>query len=312
MSMIPFIYKYQPSKLEDFDTEYTFLTNTHLLLLGGERTGKTTLANLLSKHFIVPTQENCLYINNIKEQGIQYYRTDMKCFCQTTPSISKMVIVDEVDDLSEQVQQIFLNYMNKYGNSVKFILVGKSNQKIIEGIFQKCAVVLMKPVKKNYLQQLTRTVVKNESISMTEDAMEYLIQISGKSINTILNYLEKYKILNIPITKDYIEGSHHAIHDQVFVTMTTAILKQDEPGAISSILYLYEEGYSVIDILDSYFQFIKTYTLDDVYKYEFVKIICKYIIIYTNVHEHQLELLLFVHECIKMSSDFHNSCTTRT
>ena len=48
---------------------------------------------------------------------------------------------------------------------------------------------------------------------------------------------------------------------QVFVTMTTSILKQDEPGAISSILYLYEEGYSVIDILDSYFQFIKTYTL---------------------------------------------------
>lgn len=312
LGMIPFIYKYQPSKLEEFDTEYTFVTNTHLLLLGGERTGKTTLANLLSKHFITPTQENCLYINNIKEQGIQYYRTDMKCFCQTTPSILKMVIVDEIDDLSEQVQQIFLNYMNKYGASVKFILVGKNNQKIIEGMFQKCAVVLMKPVKHAYLQRLVQTVLTNENISMTDEAIEYLLQISGKSVNTLLNYLEKYKILNLPITKEYIETTHNAIHDQVFVAMTTAILQQDEPGAISSILYLYEEGYSVIDILDSYFQFIKTYTLEDVYKYEFVKIICKYIIIYTNVHEHQLELLLFVHECIKMSSDCHNSCKTRT
>ena len=53
-----------------------------------------------------------IVINNIKEQGIQYYRTDMKYFCQTSPSISKIVVVDEIDDLSEQVQQIFLNYMN--------------------------------------------------------------------------------------------------------------------------------------------------------------------------------------------------------
>jgi hypothetical protein len=54
------------------------------------------------------------------------------------------------------------------------------------------------------------------------------------------------------------------------------------------------------------------YPLEDVYKYGFVKIICKYIIIYTNIHEHQLELLLFIHECIKMSSDYHNSYKTHT
>ena len=263
-------------------------------------------------HFITPSQENCLYINNIKEQGIQYYRTDMKYFCQTSPTISKMVIVDEIDDLSEQVQQIFLNYMNKYGNSVKFILVGKNSQKIIEGVFQKCAVVMTKPVSDVYFRSLTRKVIEQEHIDMTEDAMEYLLYVSGKSVNILLNYLEKYKILNIPITKSYIETTHHTIHDQVFITMTTAILKQDKPGAISEIMYLYREGYSVIDILDSYFQFIKTYALSDLIKYNLVKIICKYIIIYTNIHEHQLELLLFIHECIKMSNDCHNSCTTHT
>lgn len=312
IGMIPFIYKYQPSTLSEFDTEYTFDTNTHLLLLGGERTGKTTLSNLLVHKFITPSQENCLYINNIKEQGIQYYRTDMKYFCQTSPSISKIVVVDEIDDLSEQVQQIFLNYMNKYGNSVKFILVGKTSQKIIEGMFQKCAVVLMKPVKEAYFKQLATRVIETEGIQMTDDALEYLIHISCKSINTLLNYLEKYKIIGIPITRSYVESTHHTIHDQVFIQMTDAILKQDEPGAISNILYLYREGYSVIDILDSYFQFIKTYPLDDLYKYGFVKMICKYIIIYTNVHEHQLELLLFVHECIKMSNDCRNSCKTHT
>ena len=310
--MIPFIYKYKLKTLEEFDTEYTFDANTHLLLLGGERTGKTTLAHLLVNKFLTPTQENYLCINNIKEQGIQYYRTDMKYFCQTSPTISKIVVVDEVDDLSDQVQQIFLNYMNKYGNSVKFILVGKSSQKIIEGMFQKCAVVSMKPIRDVYFRTLTRNIIQQEQIQITDDAVDYLLHISNKSVNTLLNYLEKYKILGIPITKAYMETTHHTIHDQVFVKMTQSILKQDAPGAISEILYLYNEGYSVIDILDSYFQFIKLYPLEDVYKYGFVKIICKYIIIYTNIHEHQLELLLFIHECIKMSSDYHNSYKTHT
>jgi DNA polymerase III delta prime subunit len=308
--MIPFIYKYKLKTLDEFDTEYTFDVNTHLLLLGGERTGKTTLSNLLVHKFITPTQENYLCINNIKEQGIQYYRTDMKYFCQTSPTIPKIVVVDEVDDLSDQVQQIFLNYMNKYGNSVKFILVGKSSQKIIEGMFQKCAVVIMKPIQDSYFRTLTYKIIKEEQIQITDDAVDYLIQISSKSVNTLLNYLEKYKIIGIPITKAYMESTHHNIHDQVFVKMTHAILKQDTPGAISEILYLYKEGYSVIDVLDSYFQFIKLYPMDDLYKYGFVKIICKYIIIYTNIHEHQLELLLFIHECIKMSSDCRSSCKT--
>lgn len=307
--MIPFMYKYRPTTLSEFDIEHSFSQSVHMLLLGGERTGKTTLAELLTRHFITPTQENCLMINNIKEQGIQYYRTDMKCFCQTTPSISKLVVVDEIDDMSEQVQQIFLNYMNKYGNSVKFILVGKNNQRIIEGIFQKCAVVVMKPVSPTYLMALCKKVIEQECIDMTDDAIQYLIHISGKSTNTLLNYLEKYSILRVPITKTYIQSTHNSVHNEVFVSMTNAILQQDEPGAISQIVYLYNDGYSVIDILDTYFQFIKTFTMKDIYKYKFIKLICKYIILYTNVHEHQIELLLFVHECIhcvKTSNDFHN------
>ena len=304
--MTPFMYKYKPTTMSEFETEHSFNNNVHLLLLGGERTGKTTLAELLTKKFIVPTQENCLMINNIKEQGIQYYRTDMKCFCQTTPSIPKMVVIDEIDDMSEQAQQIFLNYMNKYGSSVKFILIGKNSQKILEGIFQKCAVVCMKPVSNEYLMNLSRRVISNESLDISEDAIEYLVSISGSSTNTLLNYLEKYSILKRPITRSYIESTHHTIHDEVFVRMTNAILQQDEPDAISAIVYLYQEGYSVIDILDTYFQFIKNFPMKDVYKYEIIKLICKYIIIYTNVHEHQLELLLFIHDCIKISSDCRN------
>lgn len=32
-------------------------------------------------------EDNILYINNLKEQGINYYRNDVKTFCQISSSI---------------------------------------------------------------------------------------------------------------------------------------------------------------------------------------------------------------------------------
>jgi DNA polymerase III delta prime subunit len=305
--MIPYVYKWKPKTIDSFGVEVDTHTKINILLLGGEQTGKTTLAGLIAdKYLNGPDKDNCLFINNLKEQGINYYRTEMKCFCQTSPTITKVVVIDEIDDMSEQAQQIFLNYMDKYGNNVKFIIVGKYSQKIIEGIFQRCFVVQMKPPTEKYLLTVANKVREHENISITDDALDYLSIISYHSVNTLLNYLEKYKILNIPITKEYIQKTHSSIHPLVFTQMTTYIFESNQKNAIQCILQLYHDGYSVIDILDSYFQFIKYYNIPDEKKYLFVKVICKYIIIYNTIHEHKIELILFIHECIlKISNDSH-------
>ena len=306
--MIPYVYKWKPTSIDEFDVEVDTHTKVNILLLGGEQTGKTTLASLIATQYLQNSnKDHCLFINNLKEQGINYYRTEMKCFCQTSPSITKVVVIDEIDDMSEQAQQIFLNYMDKYGNNVKFIIVGKYSQKIIEGIFQRCFVVQMKPPSEQKLLSIAKKVSEAEKIYISDQALEYLSIISYHSVNTLLNYLEKYKFLNICITKEYIQQTHSSIHPFIFTEMTNYILQSNQELSIECILQLYHDGYSVIDILDSYFQFIKFYDIPDEKKYLFVKIICKYIIIYNTVHEHKIELLLFIHECIlKISNDSHN------
>ena len=59
--------------------------NLNLLLFGCSGTGKTTLINALIKEYYNGecSSEHILYINTLKEQGIQYYRTELKTFCQT-------------------------------------------------------------------------------------------------------------------------------------------------------------------------------------------------------------------------------------
>ena len=62
---------------------------------------------------------------------------------------------------------------------------------------------------------------------------------------------------------------------------------------------LQNRGFSVMDILDSYFIYIKhNESIKENIKYEIIKLICKYITIFHNVHEDEIELSLFTNDII--------------
>ena len=72
------------------------------------------------------------------------------------------------------------------------------------------------------------------------------------------------------------------------------------PKAIKIIFSIFDKGYSVMDILDSYFFFIiTTNLLKEGEKYNVVKLICKYITFFHFIHEDEVELALFTNEIKK-------------
>jgi len=306
------MYKYLPKTIEDFDIDPSLLCHhTNMLLIGGEQTGKTTLSNILIKHY-GQDPDHVLYINNLKEQGIQYYRTDVKNFCQTTMK-QKIVVIDELDELSDQIQQIFLNYIDKYGHMVKFIATCKNKQKIIETMYSKFIIVLLKPIRLEYIHEKLNHIIQEEKIQITEDALDTIISLSNRQMNSMLNYLERYKILNMVITKDYVIQTHTSHYHELFDTFTQHIFLKNANEGIRTIIQLYYHGYSVMDILDMYYHFIKTSSIQDRDKYCLIKSICKYIIFYNTIHEHQIELIFFVNDCInKISNCSHSYDMTHT
>jgi len=73
--------------------------------------------------------------------------------------------------------------------------------------------------------------------------------------------------------------------------------------AIKLIYEIYDKGYSVMDILDNYFLFIKsTINLSEEQKYIIIPYICKYITIFHNIHEEEIELALFTNNLIDILS----------
>lgn len=306
-----FIYKYKPVFLNDFglDQEITSIiklmigmNNLNIILSGSSASGKTSLINAIIKEYYggissKEYQDNLLYINNLKEQGINYYRSDVKTFCQTSSSIKnkkKFVILDDIDFINEQSQQVFRNCIDKFSNNVHFISSCDNIQKVIDSIQSRLTIIKIKPLNRDNIYNLIHRVSVTENITIDDDAMDFIINVSNNTIKAILNYMEVFKLFNQHITLQIATQLCSNINFKMFDRYTELVKQNNLQEAIQLIYDIADKGYSVIDILDNYFQFIKnTKLLSDTEKYEVIPLICKYITIFHNTHEDEIELALF-------------------
>ena len=63
-------------------------------------------------------------------------------------------------------------------------------------------------------------------------------------------------------------------------------LKKDIHSAVDVIFNIFNKGYSVVDIIDNYFIYIKhTDLINEELKYKIIKVICQFISIFHTIHE---------------------------
>jgi DNA polymerase III delta prime subunit len=313
-----FIHKYQPLFFNDFgnDNEVVnilktliLIDNLNILLIGDIATGKTTLLNALIREYYYgytpkDYEENILHINSLKEQGISYYRSDVKTFCQTCSNIKnkkKLIILDDIDQINEQSQQVFRNCIDKYSHNVHFISSCSNIQKVIESLQSRFILIKMKHLKRENLTNIIQKIKTAEKIDIDSDAEEFIINISNNTVKILINYMEKFKLVNKKITFDLANQLCTNISFIIFENYTYSIKSCELIKAIGIIYEIYDKGYSVMDILDNYFIFVKNTDLfTEKQKYDILPYICKYITIFHNIHEDEIELSLFTNNLISI------------
>ena len=211
-------------------------------------------------------------------------------------------MLDDIDLINDQSQQVFRNCIDKYSHNVHFIASCSNIQKVIDSIQSRCSIIKIKPLKKLYLNKIFNKIKKNEGINITKNAQNFVLNICNNSTRLLINYLEKFKLLNIDIDCDKVKEICTNISFYDFETYTNKWYKdKDIKSSLNIIFSIYNKGYSVMDILDSYFIFIKyTDIVNEVMKYKIIKIICQYISIFHNIHESEIELALFTNNLIKL------------
>ena len=217
--------------------------------------------------------------------------------------------------------------MDKYKHNVNFISSCTNIQKVIDSLQSRTIIVKIHPITYTCLQQIITKISLKEALIFSHESQELLLHICNSSIRILLNYLEKIKILSIHSHSQSSESlqqeqqeqqeqqDNHAnaievelIHKlstnisyRLFDEYTNFILKNKMVEAVNIFYKLHHEGYSVMDILDNYFIYIKiTNLLNEDVKYKLTILVCKYIIYFHNIHEDELELAFFTNNFIKL------------
>ena len=282
------------------------MNNLNILLIGDPGSGKTSLIYSIIREYYKNNynSDNILVLNSLKDQGISYYRNDLKIFCQTASLVhgfKKIVLLDDIDIINEQSQQVFRNCMDKYSHKVHFISSCTNVQKVIDSLQSRNIIIKINQIEDSCLEKILAKIIKNENIIITPEAQKFVLNISNVSIRIMINYLEKIKILNTNVDLSVVKLLCTNISFHIFEDYTQSLTEKKLQYCIKILYALYDQGYSVMDILDNYFLFIKTSNLiDETSKYKITKILCKYMTIFHNIHEDEIELALFTNNLIEL------------
>ena len=331
-SMPLFIQRYKPHSIEDFFAPYKLksvlrtlldIDDLNILFIGNACSGKTILLYTMIHEYyhIEPGQPipdaNILYINNLKEQGVEYFRNDLKTFSQSHSMVfgkKKMVIIDDIDTIPEQNQHVLRNYMDKYRHNVHFISVCSNIQKVIESIQSRVHIIRIEPSNREQMEELYDKISTKEQLSIDPKGKEVLLTYCRHSIRALINHMEKIWILQrqpqSPVSQQLtpVQSPVHFSEEdcrklcsdisfQQLEEFVRRLQTHDMSTAIHDLFRLYDYGFSVIDIIESLFQFVKyTPLLNEEQKYRSIPIFCKYITIFYGVHEDAIELALLTNE----------------
>jgi len=253
-----YIYKFQPLYFEDFEIDSNLIeilktlnqmNVLNVLLIGDMGSGKTSLLNAIIREYYKDYspkdyQNNILHINSLKEQGINYYRNDVKTFCQTCSSIKnkkKFVVLDDIDFINEQSQQVFRNCIDKYSHNVNFISSCSNNQKVIESLQSRFIIIRIKTLERDNLLKILNRIRISENIEIEEDAIPFILDVTNNAAKVLINYMEKFKLLNEKITVEMANLVCTNINFKTFEYYTKFILEKNVKDAIIILYSIYDK-----------------------------------------------------------------------
>jgi len=219
--------KYQPKSLDEFCGRESTISRLkeiiqkgnfpHLLFVGSEGIGKTTIANLFAKEFLgryydanfklvyadVPlTQEerkqarSDAYVSTSRIGSMAGKKITTPAFIQVKikPFVQlkvigdtpfKILVVKNFEVLGSN-QQGFRRLMEIYGSNCRMILITTKISGIIDPIVSRCQLFLIPQIKYTNFKNLIETIAKNESLQLESGIIEFLYKISeGKIANAI-------------------------------------------------------------------------------------------------------------------------------
>ena len=229
-----FTEKYRPKNLSDLILPDRVMSKfkdglvQNMLFAGRPGTGKTSTAKAIVNQFELPY----LYINASTDTSVEVIRTRITDFCSTVsimdkPGMFKVVILDEVDGVSDQFFKALRATMEQFASNSRFIATCNYVNKIPDPILSRFEVINFDFDKEEEVE-LTKKYIKRvyeicgkEGMTIDKPALVEFVRRNFPDLRSTLNKLQGYKTQgNMNITVEDVK-KFNSVYKDVFELVAT-------------------------------------------------------------------------------------------
>ncbi|MFW9945633.1 MAG: replication factor C small subunit [Candidatus Odinarchaeota archaeon] len=289
----PWVEKYRPRKLEELVNQKGIINRLqqfindksmpHLIFAGPAGTGKTTSALAIVRDLYgrkMALNTTYLELNASDARGIDVIRTYIKDFAKAKPPINipfKILILDEADNMTAPAQQALRRTMEKYTQNCRMILICNYSNKIIPPIQSRCVVFRFSSLSSHDIKERLKFIAKQESISLTNDGLNALIDVSRGDLRRAINYLQSCGTISQKVDQDIV----FRVAGEVPPERIKKILQTAIQGQLESSINLLndvtkEYGLSGINIIKNIHREIYDLSISEKNKIEISKLLAEF------------------------------------
>jgi replication factor C subunit 2/4 len=267
--------KYRPENLSEISAQTNVVKSLksalvtknipHLIFFGPSGCGKTSTILALSKELFGSEHysDRIIELNASDERGINVIREKIKTYAkQSVKNIKdappwKIIILDEADTMTSDSQFALRRIMEQYSKITRFCIICNYHSKIIDPIISRCSLFRFKPVDSGEIIGKLKYICTCENFHCPDKLLDKIVNICRGDLRKAINLLQKcYNSYGDKVNEELLDEMSGVIPNEKFTKLMEHVMKKDINAVDVAINGLFLEGYSMVNQVISFHDYI--------------------------------------------------------